>query len=55
MSSIKKKAAMNGNAEAPINKVVVNGNEEAPIKKAKVPRTVDWQKLAKEKQKAEEK
>jgi len=32
-------------------KVVVNGKEEEPIKKRKIPRDIDWQAVAKEKQK----
>jgi len=31
-------------------KIVVNGKEEKPIKKTKLPRDVDWQAIAKEKQ-----
>ena len=31
------------------NKIIVNGKEEKPIKKTKLPRDIDWQKLAKEK------
>lgn len=30
--------------------VVVNGEKKTPIKKVKVPRDVDWQQIAKEKQ-----
>ena len=30
--------------------VVVNGKNEKPIKKTKIPRDVDWQQIAKEKQ-----
>jgi ribosomal protein L24E len=30
-------------------KIVVNGKEEKPINKKKLPRDMDWQKIAKEK------
>lgn len=31
-------------------KLIINGKEAQPIKKKKVPRDIDWQKIAKEKQ-----
>lgn len=36
-------------------KIVVNGKEEKALEKVKLPRSVDWQKIAKEKQEKDKK